>query len=91
MINERTKAKPFWIYLLICYFGLVFLHISFNKSSSIVPTDIGQLIGGAFGGAFTVYGFVCFIGNIRIGKNVKGTIREVLDNINKAFKGDNPK
>ena len=39
----------------------------------------------ALSGGFGVYGFICFIANIRVGKSGKGIKKEIKKNLSNAF------
>ena len=68
----------------VIYIGLVLIHMTYHNT--VGASDLFILVGGAVGGAFTCYGIVAFIANVREGKTRKGIWGEIKDLFKKAFR-----
>tara|TARA_R100001463_G_scaffold105004_2_gene159534 strand:- start:2722 stop:2997 length:276 start_codon:yes stop_codon:yes gene_type:complete len=75
---KKIIVPIFWIYI-----GIVFYSLSTNISSGYGRSFLFML--NALSGGFGVYGFICFIANVRVGKSTKGIKKEIKKNLSNAF------
>ncbi len=83
MTNYRDVLIRLLKWSSLVYIGLALIHMSFNNTPEF--SDLAQLVGGAVGGVFSVYGMVAFLANIREGETRKGVWDEIKKIFKKAF------